>query len=84
MADRVGDGGAPGRGKNGEWRDERHADKVHIAEAERRQERIETVARTSDNLVPVILDAVRKYATIGEISDAMRNVFGLYQETVLL
>ncbi len=47
-------------------------------------QRIETVARTSDNLVPVILDAVRKYATIGEISDAMRNVFGLYQETVLL
>jgi methylmalonyl-CoA mutase N-terminal domain/subunit len=46
--------------------------------------RIEQAARGTDNLMPPILDAVRAYATIGEISDAMRKVFGLYQENVLL
>ena len=46
--------------------------------------RIEQAARGTDNLMPAILDAVRVYATIGEISDAMRKVFGLYQENVLL
>ncbi len=45
---------------------------------------IERAARGTDNLMPPILDAVRAYATIGEISDAMRKVFGLYQENVLL
>jgi methylmalonyl-CoA mutase N-terminal domain/subunit len=46
--------------------------------------RVEQAARGTDNLMPPILDAVRAYATIGEISDAMRKVFGLYQENVLL
>jgi methylmalonyl-CoA mutase N-terminal domain/subunit len=30
--------------------------------------------------MPAILDAVRAYATLGEIMDVMRRVFGLYQE----
>jgi len=33
-------------------------------------------ARDGANLMPFILDAVRVYATLGEISDAMRDVFG--------
>ena len=45
---------------------------------------LEQAARGADNLMPPILDAVRAYATIGEICDAMRKVFGLYQENVLL
>ena len=36
-------------------------------------------AEGSDNLMPVILDAVKAYATLGEICDALREVFGEYQ-----
>ena len=48
------------------------------------RETIAQAARGRDNLMPLILDAVRKQATIGEISDTLRDVFGLYQETVML
>jgi len=34
--------------------------------------------------MPKILAAVEAYATVGEISDAMRGVFGEYQETVVI
>lgn len=43
-------------------------------------ERLKGAARGEDNLIPLILDAVRVYATVGEISDAMREVFGEYKE----
>ncbi len=35
------------------------------------------------NTMPFIIDAVRAYATVGEISDALRDVFGTYQEPAL-
>ncbi|MEO6260317.1 MAG: methylmalonyl-CoA mutase family protein [Thermoanaerobaculia bacterium] len=35
------------------------------------------------NTMPFILDAVKTYATVGEISDALRDVFGTYQEPAL-
>ncbi len=35
------------------------------------------------NTMPFILDAVKTYATVGEISDALREVFGTYQEPAL-
>jgi methylmalonyl-CoA mutase N-terminal domain/subunit len=41
-------------------------------------------ARTSTNLVPQIIAAVEANATIGEICDAMRDVFGEYQETATI
>jgi methylmalonyl-CoA mutase, N-terminal domain len=41
---------------------------------------IEGAARGGDNLVPVIVDAVEKHATLGEVADAMRRVFGEYQD----
>jgi methylmalonyl-CoA mutase N-terminal domain/subunit len=34
--------------------------------------------------MPAILDAVRALATVGEISDALRRVFGEYQESVVI
>jgi methylmalonyl-CoA mutase N-terminal domain/subunit len=40
--------------------------------------RITACARGSENLMPPIIDAVRAYATLGEISDAMREVFGQF------
>lgn len=36
-------------------------------------------AKGKDNLMPIILDAVKTYATLGEICDALRDVFGEYQ-----
>ena len=41
-------------------------------------------AGTTENLLPAILNAVESYATVGEISDALRRVFGEYQESVVL
>ncbi|HET8965736.1 MAG TPA: methylmalonyl-CoA mutase family protein, partial [Candidatus Acidoferrum sp.] len=41
-------------------------------------------AGSSENLLPAILDAVEKYATVGEISDTLRRTFGEYQESVVL
>jgi methylmalonyl-CoA mutase N-terminal domain/subunit len=38
-------------------------------------------AEGTANTMPFILDAVRVYATLGEICDALREVFGSYQET---
>jgi len=40
---------------------------------------LEDAARGDDNLMPYIVDAVKVYATTGEICDAMREVFGEYQ-----
>jgi methylmalonyl-CoA mutase N-terminal domain/subunit len=48
-----------------------------LAELERR-------ARANENLLPAILSAVESFATVGEISDALRGVFGEYQESVVL
>ncbi len=38
----------------------------------------------TENTMPFILDAVRAYATVGEICDALREVFGSYTETSVL
>lgn len=46
--------------------------------------RLEAAARGSENLMPPILDAVKSYATLGEISDLFRGVFGVYRESVVL
>jgi len=48
-----------------------------LAELQRR-------AATTENLLPAILSAVEAYATVGEISDALRNLFGEYQESVVI
>jgi methylmalonyl-CoA mutase, N-terminal domain len=48
-----------------------------LAELQRR-------AATTENLLPAILAAVEAHATVGEISDALRHVFGEYQESVVI
>jgi methylmalonyl-CoA mutase N-terminal domain/subunit len=60
--------------------------KLAAVKAERNQtaaktalDKVEFTAREGGNLMPVIIEAVRAYATLGEISDAMRRVFGEYQ-----
>jgi methylmalonyl-CoA mutase N-terminal domain/subunit len=45
---------------------------------------LKRAAEGKENTMPRLLDAVRAYATLGEICDAMRSVFGSYQETTHL
>jgi methylmalonyl-CoA mutase N-terminal domain/subunit len=45
---------------------------------------LRSAAEGSDNLMPHILDAVKVYATLGEICGILREVFGEYRETVVL
>ena len=47
-------------------------------------QQVEDCARGSNNLMPAIVDAVDANATVGEISDAMRLVYGEYKETVVI
>ena len=51
--------------------------KAALADLERR-------AKSSENLLPSILSAVEAYATVGEISDSLRHVYGEYQESVVI
>ena len=53
------------------------ATQAALAELKRR-------AATAENLLPAILTAVESYATVGEISDTLRQVFGEYQESVVI
>jgi len=46
--------------------------------------RVRDVARSSQNIMPVLVEAVKAYATVGEISDALRDVFGEYREPNIL
>ncbi len=45
---------------------------------------LESVARGTDNVMPAILAAVKSYATLGEVADVFRTVFGKHTETVVL
>ena len=41
-------------------------------------------ASTTENLLPAILSAVEAYATVGEISDTLRHIFGEYHESAVI
>jgi len=45
---------------------------------------VRRAAQDGDNLVPPILEAVKAYATLGEIIDELRGVFGEYEEVLIL
>jgi methylmalonyl-CoA mutase N-terminal domain/subunit len=47
-------------------------------------QQVENTARGTGNLMPAIVEAVEANGTVGEISDAMRRVYGEYQETVVI
>ena len=47
-------------------------------------DRVRSVAKSDENIMPVMIDAVKVYATVGEISDALREVFGEYREPNIL
>jgi len=54
---------------------ERNAAEVSAALA-----RVEAACRGTENLMPPVLEAVKSYATLGEISDVFRKVWGQYRE----
>ena len=47
-------------------------------------DRVRSVAASDGNIMPSIIEAVKAYATVGEISDALRDVFGEYREPSIL
>ena len=53
------------------------------AEVARRLDALRTAAEGKENLMPYIYEAVKAYATLGEICDAMRLVFGTYEEVAI-
>jgi methylmalonyl-CoA mutase N-terminal domain/subunit len=52
-------------------------------EVARRLGALRKAAQGTENLMPYIFDAVKSYATLGEICDAMREVFGTYEEIAI-
>ncbi len=65
--------------------------KLKELRAGRDQAKVEEVLRTlkeacgtKENLMPIMVDAVENYATIGEVCGAMREVFGEYQQSAIL
>ena len=47
-------------------------------------DRLRAAASTSENLMPLILDAVQAYATLGEMCDALRDAWGEYEEVPII
>jgi methylmalonyl-CoA mutase N-terminal domain/subunit len=62
-----------------ELRKSRDADRVA-----RSLDGLRDAARSTRNLMPPILEAVRAYATVGEMCDALREVWGEYEETAII
>jgi methylmalonyl-CoA mutase, N-terminal domain len=52
-------------------------------EVARRLTTLRSAAAAGDNLMPHLYEAVKAYATLGEICDALRSVFGTYEETAV-
>ncbi len=52
------------------------------AEVEKCLDRIRSEARQNLNLMPAMIDAVRAYATVGEITQALKDVYGEYEEPI--
>jgi len=64
------------RGKLTKVKTERNSDRVETSLAALRN-----AAEGDENIVPAVLDAVKAYATVGEISDTLREVFGEYRQS---
>jgi len=60
-------------------RSERNNDEVN-----KKLEALKNAAEGTDNLVPFIIEAVKTHASIGEISNTLRSVFGEYKEHVVI
>jgi len=67
------------------WQVER-LDKVRAdrdkAAVEAALDRVREGAKAGDNLVPAVMEAVKAYATVGEVTQALKEVYGTYQEPI--
>jgi len=54
-----------------------------MAKVEKRLGQLADACREGRNVMPVLLEAVKDYASLGEISDVYRQVFGLYREPII-
>ena len=61
------------------WQRERDGERT-----DRALESLRRTAETDDNLLPRMLEAVRSFATVGEMSRALVPVFGTYREASVL
>jgi methylmalonyl-CoA mutase N-terminal domain/subunit len=66
---------------------DRQVERLHHAKSRRDDgavsnalEKLKKAAVAGDNTMPATIEAVRAYATLGEICDALRDVYGLYEE----
>ncbi len=55
-----------------------------LADVERRLTELRRAAEGTENLMPYLMEAVRSYATLGEICDVFREVFGVYRPAEVL
>ena len=63
----------------------RHLKRTRSARAVKKSlEALRRAAGSSDNLMPYFIAAVKAEATLGEISDVLRDVYGIYQESVTI
>jgi methylmalonyl-CoA mutase N-terminal domain/subunit len=53
------------------------------AEVDRRLNALRKAAEGKDNLMPLLFDSVKAYATVGEVCDTLREVFGTYEEVAI-
>src|SRR5216683_3851564 len=53
------------------------------AKVDRRLTQLAEACRDGQNVMPVLVDAVKDYVSLGEISDVYRRVFGLYREPII-
>src|SRR5262250_2802752 len=54
-----------------------------MTRVERRLKQLAEVCRGGQNVMPVLVDAVKDYVSLGEVSDVYRQVFGLYREPII-
>ena len=54
-----------------------------MTKVERRLAQVTEACRKGTNVMPVLIDAVKDYVSLGEISDVYRRVFGLYREPIV-
>ena len=54
------------------------------ARVDQQLKRLGAAANTNENLLPIILDCVESYASVGEISNTLRSVWGEYRENIVL
>jgi methylmalonyl-CoA mutase N-terminal domain/subunit len=54
-----------------------------MGQVERRRKQLAEACRHGTNVMPVLVEAVKDYVSLGEISDVYRQVFGLYREPII-